>query len=121
LPKLTRETDELMPQLRAWTHAIEKSGQRCFEAEVHRVRGELLLQRRPADAIAACAAFTSAIEIARSQRARTFERRATRRLLTCFNRALQMLRAVYVHTPSLPTSSVESPLKNEQETNDLRI
>src|SRR5262245_31658137 len=76
--------DAAIADLDAQLNAIEKSGQRCFEAEVHRVRGELLLERRPADTVAPRAAFTSAIEIARRQRATTFERRATRSLARMF-------------------------------------
>jgi tetratricopeptide (TPR) repeat protein len=52
---------------------IELSGQRWFEAEMHRVRGDLLLKFHPPDATAAEVAFTRAIEIARSQQTRTFE------------------------------------------------
>ena len=57
--------------------AIEKTGQRWFHAEVHRVRGELLLKLPRADIAAAESAFRRAIEIARSQQTRTFELRAS--------------------------------------------
>src|SRR5215471_13812790 len=56
--------------------AIEQTGQRWFDAEVHRVRGELLLKLRRPDVAAAEGAFMRAIEIARGQRTRTFELRA---------------------------------------------
>ncbi len=56
--------------------AIEQTGQRWFAAEVHRVRGELLLKLRQPDVAAAESAFIRAIEIARSQHTRTFELRA---------------------------------------------
>jgi predicted ATPase len=55
---------------------IVGSGERWFEAEMHRVRGELLLKRRPPDEAAAEAAFKCALETARAQRTRTFELRA---------------------------------------------
>jgi class 3 adenylate cyclase/predicted ATPase len=55
---------------------IERTGQRWFEAEVNRLRGELLLRREPPGAAAAEAAFIRAIEIARNQQTRTFELRA---------------------------------------------
>jgi predicted ATPase len=55
--------------------AIERSGQRMFDAEVHRVRGELLLRLAPADVAGAEAAFTHAVEIARLQHTKTFELR----------------------------------------------
>lgn len=56
---------------------VEQSDERYYEAELHRVRGELLLQR-DGDAAAADAqdAFTRALVIARHQRARTWELRA---------------------------------------------
>jgi predicted ATPase len=56
--------------------AIEQTGQHWFDAEVHRVRGELLLKLRRPDVAAAESALMRAIEIARGQRTRTFELRA---------------------------------------------
>ena len=56
--------------------AIEQTEERWFEAEVHRVRGELLLKLRRPDVAAAESAFMRATTISRSQQARTFELRA---------------------------------------------
>src|SRR5262244_3190483 len=56
--------------------AIEQTGQRWFDSEVYRVRGELLLKLRRPDVAAADSALMRAIEIARSQQTRTFELRA---------------------------------------------
>jgi predicted ATPase len=56
--------------------AVEQSGQRWFDAEVHRVRGDLLVKLRRPDVAAAESAFVRAIEIARRQQTRTFELRA---------------------------------------------
>src|SRR5262249_46805174 len=56
---------------------VERTEERWFVAEMHRVRGELLLKVQPPDVAAAESAFLRAIEIARSQQARTFELRAT--------------------------------------------
>ena len=56
--------------------AIEQTGERWFDAEVHRLRGELLLKLRRPDVAAAESAFMRAIDIARSQQTRTFELRA---------------------------------------------
>ena len=55
----------------------ERTGQHHFAAEVHRQRGELLSRDTPNDTAAAEVALTRAIEIARSQRTRTFELRAS--------------------------------------------
>jgi class 3 adenylate cyclase/tetratricopeptide (TPR) repeat protein len=56
--------------------AIKQTGQRWFDSEVQRVRGELLLKLTPPDVAAAESAFMRAIKIARSQQTRTFELRA---------------------------------------------
>lgn len=55
---------------------VELSDERYYEAELHRVRGELLLQRDGDAAAEAQDAFTRALVIARHQRARTWELRA---------------------------------------------
>jgi class 3 adenylate cyclase/tetratricopeptide (TPR) repeat protein len=56
--------------------AVEQTGERWLLAEMHRLRGELLLKLQPPDLAAAQSAFLRAIEIARSQRTRAFELRA---------------------------------------------
>ena len=66
--------------------ALELSGQRWFEAEMHRVRGDLLLKRYPPDAATAEVAFRRAIEIARTQQTRTFELRAALALAEAVSR-----------------------------------
>ena len=54
----------------------ERTGQRWYEAETHRIRGEILLKRDPANAAPAEDAFLTAIAIAQAQKARSFELRA---------------------------------------------
>ena len=49
---------------------VERSGERWFEAELHRLRGELLLTRPERDAVQAEGAFLRAVEVARTQEAR---------------------------------------------------
>jgi adenylate cyclase len=64
---------------------IDRTGQRHCEAEVHRLKGELLLAQRASKAADAEKCFRTAIEIARKQRAKSWELRATTslaRLLT---------------------------------------
>jgi class 3 adenylate cyclase/predicted ATPase len=72
----TGQTEAGLATMDAQLAAIELSGQRWYEAEMHRVRGDLLLKCHPPDATAAEVAYTRAIEIARSQQTRTFELRA---------------------------------------------
>jgi DNA-binding SARP family transcriptional activator/predicted ATPase len=54
---------------------VEETGERYYEAEIHRLKGELLLMQR--DEAEAEASFQHAIEVARRQRARSWELRAT--------------------------------------------
>jgi predicted ATPase len=56
--------------------ADEQSGQRWFDAEVHRARGELFLKLQSPDIAGAESAFIRATEIARAQHTRTFALRA---------------------------------------------
>jgi class 3 adenylate cyclase/tetratricopeptide (TPR) repeat protein len=64
---------EILRELIVWT---EQSGQHWLDAELHRVRGELLLRSDPTNAARAEDAFNKALEIARSQQTKTFELRS---------------------------------------------
>ncbi len=55
---------------------VTKSGEREYEAELHRVRGELLLARSPSNPGEAEAAFRDALDVARRQSAKSWELRA---------------------------------------------
>jgi len=59
---------------------IEATSERMCEAELHRVRGELLLIQNASDTAQAEQAFRTAIDVARRQQARFYELRATTRL-----------------------------------------
>jgi predicted ATPase len=54
----------------------ERTGHRTFDAELHRLRGEMLLKCDPANPAPAEQAFQSAIAIAKQQATRSFELRA---------------------------------------------
>jgi predicted ATPase len=54
----------------------ERNGQRWFEAETYRIRGEILLKRDPANTAPAEEALLAATTIAQQQKARSFELRA---------------------------------------------
>ena len=54
----------------------DRTGYRAFEAELHRVRGEILLKRDPANPAPAEEAFLTAIAVAKQQGTRSFELRA---------------------------------------------
>ena len=53
-----------------------ETGEHWFDAGLHRIRGEILLKRNPADPAPAEAAFLAAIAVAQQQKARSFELRA---------------------------------------------
>ncbi len=55
---------------------VESTGERYFEAELHRLQGELLLDRSPGNHGPAEGAFQKALTIARAQQAKSLELRA---------------------------------------------
>jgi len=64
-----RRLDDALAQL-------EATECRSYEAEIHRLRAAILLQRDPADTVAAEQSLQAAIAIAQSQKARSYELRA---------------------------------------------
>ena len=56
---------------------IEKTGERLWEPETHRIKAEIMLRMVPADVEGAQACFYQAIEVAQKQSARSLELRAT--------------------------------------------
>ena len=55
---------------------FDRTGQRWFNAEIHRMRGEILLELNPADPALAVDAFLTAVGVAQAQKTRSFELRA---------------------------------------------
>jgi predicted ATPase/DNA-binding winged helix-turn-helix (wHTH) protein len=75
-----RETDRLDDGLNALTEALAAADEhdlRFYEAETHRLKGELLWKRDDSNAAEARSCFERAIEIARNQSAKSLELRAT--------------------------------------------
>jgi predicted ATPase len=60
---------------------------RWYKAEIHGIRGEILLKRDPADTAAAEQSLQAAIAIAQSQKARSFELRAALSLAKLYRAA----------------------------------
>jgi tetratricopeptide (TPR) repeat protein len=56
---------------------VERTGQRYYEPELYRLKGELLLAQMASNAAVAEQSFRTAIEISRKQRAKSWELRAT--------------------------------------------
>jgi tetratricopeptide (TPR) repeat protein len=59
---------------------VERTGQRYYQAELHRLKGELLLGHGIANAAAAEQSFRTALDISREQRAKSWELRTSNSL-----------------------------------------
>jgi predicted ATPase len=70
------ETDAGLRRLDSALAELERTEERLYEAEMHRIRREILLRGDPANTAAAEQSLQAAIAIAQSQRARSFELRA---------------------------------------------
>ena len=72
----TGDSDSAMATIARTIAEAERLGQRWYDAELHRIRGEILLKQNPAAPAPAEEAYLTAIAIAQRQRARSFELRA---------------------------------------------
>ena len=81
------ETDAGLRRLDDALAALERTEEGLYEAEMHRIRGEILLKRDPADTAAAEQSLQAAIAIAQSQKARSFELRAALSLAKLYRAA----------------------------------
>ncbi len=72
-----RRFDEALRTIDEAFPLIERGGQRMYEAEVHRLKGELLLMQDASNAAQAEQSFRTAIDISRRQKAKSWELRAT--------------------------------------------
>jgi predicted ATPase len=70
------ETDAGLRRLDNALAELERTEQHWYEAEIHRIRAEILLKRDPANILAVEQSLQTAIAIAQSQKARSFELRA---------------------------------------------
>jgi predicted ATPase len=81
--------------------ASERMGQRSFDAELFRARGEVLLNRDPDDSAPAEEAFRTAIAVAKEQGARSFELRAALALAKLYQTTARPANAHAVLAPAL--------------------
>jgi predicted ATPase len=84
-----RTIGQVEDALQALTHAlalVDKSGGNWYEADIHRLRGELLLQQSSDNQAEAEICFHHALGIARSQQAKSFELRAAMSLSRLWQR-----------------------------------
>jgi predicted ATPase len=70
------DTDAGLRRLDDALAELERTEERWYEAEMHRIRAEILLQRDPANTAAAEQPLQAAVAIAQSQKALSFELRA---------------------------------------------
>jgi predicted ATPase len=80
---------------------VEATGYCAFEAELNRVRGELLLRREIADIAAAEKAVQNAVAIARRQKTRSFELRGALSLAKLYQSTGRLVDARAVLAPAL--------------------
>ena len=79
----------------------ERTSHRAFDAELHRVRGEMLLKRDPANPAPADEALQTAIAVAKQQAARSFELRAALSLAKLYQSTARPADAHAVLAPAL--------------------
>ena len=79
----------------------ERTDHRAFEAELHRVRGEILLKRDPANSAPAEEAFLTAIAVTKQQGTRSFELRASLSLAKLYQSTAHPVDAHAVLAPAL--------------------
>jgi class 3 adenylate cyclase/predicted ATPase len=81
--------------------ATGRFGERWFDAETHRARGDILLKRDPADPAPAEEAFLTAISVAKRQGTRSFELRAALSLAKLYQSTSRPADAHAVLAPAL--------------------
>jgi class 3 adenylate cyclase/predicted ATPase len=73
---LAQQTGDALNVVNRALHQLERTGDRWFEAELHRIRGELLVALPKKDGNNAEACFRKALDVSRIQHARGWELRA---------------------------------------------
>jgi predicted ATPase len=79
----------------------ERTGHRAFDAELHRARGEILLDRDPTNPTVVEDTFLTAITIARQQGARTWGLRAALSLAKWYQSTARLAEVRAVLAPAL--------------------
>jgi predicted ATPase len=104
LTQLEAEGQELVVALTGIDEALAlvgETGERWSDAFLHRIRGETLLKRDPANTGPAEEAFLTAIAIAQQQKARSFELQATHSLVKLYQSTNRAAEAHAVLAPAL--------------------
>jgi class 3 adenylate cyclase/predicted ATPase len=99
----------------------ERAGCRAFEAELHRTRGEIRLQRDPTNPAPAEDAFLAAIAVAKQQGTRSFELRAALSLAKLYTTTDRPTRASAVLAPALEGFSLTSKFPEIEEALEIAV
>jgi predicted ATPase len=97
----------------------EQTGQHWLDAELHRVRGDLLSRSEPSNISAAEDAYYKALEIAQHQQTKTFELRGALGLARLYIRDDRVAAATEVLTPVLLDFDKEHDLPEIEEARKL--
>jgi predicted ATPase len=95
------ETDAGLRRLDLALAQLERTEERLYEAEMHRIRAGILLKRDPANIAAAEQSLQAAIAVAHSQKARSFELRAALSLAKLYRAANRDADAYTVLAPAV--------------------
>ena len=95
------ETEQALATIDGAIGDTERSGQRWFAAETHRIRGDILLKRDPVNTAPAEEAFLTAIAVAQQQKARSFELQAALSLAKLYQSTGRAADAHAVLAPAL--------------------
>ena len=95
------ETEQALATIDGVIGDTERSGQRWFAAETHRIRGDILLKRDPVNTAPAEEAFLTAIAVAQQQKARSFELQAALSLAKLYQSTGRAADAHAVLAPAL--------------------
>jgi predicted ATPase len=104
LAELEAEGEDAEGALRGIDEALalaNETRERVTDALLHRIRGEILLKRNPANTAPAEEAFLAAIAVARAQRARSFELQAALALAILYQSTARPAEALAVLAPAL--------------------
>jgi len=71
-----KQVDEALDALKEGWKAMERTGEHCWKAEMHRLKGDLLLYQSTSDVAQAVNSFRQALDVARNQQAKSLELRA---------------------------------------------
>jgi tetratricopeptide (TPR) repeat protein len=95
------ETDAALATIDRAIAESERTGQRWYEAESHRIRGQILLKHNPSNPAPAEEAFLAALAVAKRQGARSFGLRAALSLAKLYQSTARPVEAHAVLAPAL--------------------